>query len=945
MSGRSNAPTIPNLGACESGKSPDAATVGPLRDLWQQRSARTDQFNRTDPNQGLREADAWLAEEVGLDRLEGIARAHRARGHALRFLGRYVEAIQEYDLAKARFQALRLMGEDFRTNLGYVWALRYLARYTEAISLALETRSYYEDQNSPVLTATILVNLGAVYRRTGDLTLALDAYRSAERLSKDHGDLPGQARAAMNLGNLLADLGQFERSLRSLQHAGRIYQRLGQHSSVALAKMNIGRLHSQRGEFGEAIAVLSESRDVYARLKLRRDRAFVDLYLLRAYIGLNLKREARQACRRAIATLSDLNMPYELGQALLFLASMLEADGKLAQAARQAKSAGKVFEGAGNRAWTAISRAQAATIQSRLRHGLSRAEAIRAITAAREELAELGAREWVGQLWLCSGDLLALDGKLAEARHAYLQGIDTGEAIRSDELLYRAHWALGLLPDTAANDALKHFRTAADLVERLRLRTRATELKVSFVGDKTPLYEAALAVLLDQPIPDLPQMFGFMERSRSRTLADAVSQSGQSALQLPAEERRLTNRISELRARAAALYDRAYGTTGEPAAGVDAQARKQLDRLEARIAKAHQRLALVRPGADRSALATLDQLRGTLDASTAAITYFETRGALHALVMTQRGETLVREITRVDEVRRLGRRVQFHLGKAAYGSDYLRQNILSLRAGLDDPLRALWNLLIAPIASHLAQARTLVVLPNAVTYGLPFHAFIDGDTYATERFAIQYAPSATMRCVNERRPPAASGPLLIVGISDPTVPGVRTEVDRLHALVPGSVLLVDDQASAQSLRRLAPGASALHLATHGVFREDNPAFSGVKLADGWLTTGDLAEICRDMAMVTLSACESAVGGDQGGGEIMGLSQAILGGGCRALVSSLWTADDQSTVALMSDFYTLLGRGLPASEAMRQAMLAARQRDDHPYFWAPFAVFGDMRRPL
>ncbi len=78
---------------------------------------------------------------------------------------------------------------------------------------------------------------------------------------------------------------------------------------------------------------------------------------------------------------------------------------------------------------------------------------------------------------------------------------------------------------------------------------------------------------------------------------------------------------------------------------------------------------------------------------------------------------------------------------------------------------------------------------------------------------------------------------------------------------------------------------------------------------------------------------------------MGISQAILGAGCSSLISSLWTADDEGTVALMIDFYTELKHRASASRAMRSAMLAVRQRSDHPSFWAAFAVFGDGKLPM
>ena len=42
--------------------------------------------------------------------------------------------------------------------------------------------------------------------------------------------------------------------------------------------------------------------------------------------------------------------------------------------------------------------------------------------------------------------------------------------------------------------------------------------------------------------------------------------------------------------------------------------------------------------------------------------------------------------------------------------------------------------------------------------------------------------------------------------------------------------------------RSATATIALHLATHGVFRADNPTYSALELADGWLSVGELAEL-------------------------------------------------------------------------------------------------------
>ena len=78
-------------------------------------------------------------------------------------------------------------------------------------------------------------------------------------------------------------------------------------------------------------------------------------------------------------------------------------------------------------------------------------------------------------------------------------------------------------------------------------------------------------------------------------------------------------------------------------------------------------------------------------------------------------------------------------------------------------------------------------------------------------------------------------------------------------------------------------------------------------------------------LVTLSACETALGRDQGGEGFVGFTQALLMSGTRSVCLSLWKVDDTATALLMQRFYAnLLGRRpglnppMPKAEALREA---------------------------
>jgi tetratricopeptide (TPR) repeat protein len=248
------------------------------------------------------------------------------------------------------------------------------------------------------------------------------------------------------------------------------------------------------------------------------------------------------------------------------------------------------------------------------------------------------------------------------------------------------------------------------------------------------------------------------------------------------------------------------------------------------------------------------------------------------------------------------------------------------------------------------------------------------------------------------------------------LPGTRAEAERLRSLceragVPCR-LLADSDASEQELDRLAgskelAGCRYIHLAPHGDLNDRMPLQSAVILAhdclpdplkqleagkpvyDGRLTAEEVLEKWDLHAdLVTLSACETALGKYEGGEGFVGFTQALLLSGARSVCLSLWKVDDTATALLMQRFYAnLLGqrpglkkplgkaealaeakrwlRDLSAEEVARQAAALtqgvargkgrkplplfptaknsaatkAARPYAHPYYWAAFVLVG------
>ncbi len=187
------------------------------------------------------------------------------------------------------------------------------------------------------------------------------------------------------------------------------------------------------------------------------------------------------------------------------------------------------------------------------------------------------------------------------------------------------------------------------------------------------------------------------------------------------------------------------------------------------------------------------------------------------------------------------------------------------------------------------------------------------------------------------------------------LPGTRYEVEALAQLFksddrPTRILLGAD-ASEPELDRLAASGELgrfgfIHLATHGVIDEAIPVRSAVILTqtglpdpleqvlnhkpvfDGRLSVREIQRGWDLKAeLVTLSACETALGRDAGGEGFVGFTQALLMSGARSVCLSLWKVDDTATALLMQRFYAnLLGARPGLSRPMSKVAALAEAKE-------------------
>jgi CHAT domain-containing protein len=317
----------------------------------------------------------------------------------------------------------------------------------------------------------------------------------------------------------------------------------------------------------------------------------------------------------------------------------------------------------------------------------------------------------------------------------------------------------------------------------------------------------------------------------------------------------------------------------------------------------------------------------------------------------------------------------------------------SFRKAMSDPTRLgesvdfeaaqqLYQWTIAPMDAQLREQNidTILFSMDDGLRSLPYAALHNGQQYLIETYRTALIPSFSL--TNRDRSLALSQQgLLAMGVSKSTgglapLPAVPLEVSTItQQLWRGpSQSTLDEDATLNQLkaRYQQQRFGVLHLASHAEFNPGNVENSYIQLWDDKLTLPKVRQLSRELnwqglpslELLVLSACQTALGNQE---AELGFAGTALNAGAQSAIASLWSANDQGTLGLMSGLYQGLGTGLAKSEAIRQAQLMmlrgdtrlqngqlflanrgaiaaplTDQRFQHPYFWSGYTVVGNWR---
>jgi CHAT domain-containing protein/peptide methionine sulfoxide reductase MsrA len=261
----------------------------------------------------------------------------------------------------------------------------------------------------------------------------------------------------------------------------------------------------------------------------------------------------------------------------------------------------------------------------------------------------------------------------------------------------------------------------------------------------------------------------------------------------------------------------------------------------------------------------------------------------------------------------------------------------------------LYEILIRPIESQIATSspKNIAIIASGQLRYIPFETLYDkkNDQVLLEKYPIYY-----LTRISTSTPPATERkPLQGLAFANPKptqeeLKGTEIEAETISKIFPGSEKYLGINATLDIFKKQAFRFSILHLGTHGCFNLAGCPNLGMQANTILFANKEQYNIAdaallglKNTELITLSACQTAKEANADGQEISGLAYVLERAGAKSVIASLWSAEDNTSAEIMTQFYQNLHKGMTKSEAMQKAKLS--QIKSHPFFWSPFILIG------
>ena len=519
-------------------------------------------------------------------------------------------------------------------------------------------------------------------------------------------------------------------------------------------------------------------------------------------------------------------------------------------------------------------------------------------------------------------------GRLEEAKEGMNRLLKV-KVITENRQLYRLVLTdLGIIAvrENRIDEAIRFFKKAIDLIEEQRSTINTEASKIGFVGDKQQVYQDLIAVLFEKG--RFEEAFEYAERGKARALVDMLAAKKQ-FVGGGVDRVKTASLFKELEeAETKSIYLDYQGGSFEKRASTRALKVTKVNQI-AQVSLQLSSLVTVR---------SLDakRIQNLLANNETLIEYYYHGDCVFAFVITQGS---------VHGIKLEGKDLSPEISK-------FRKQIMNPDSNqFKEHGQNLYENLFQPFEAMLAT-QNLTIVPHGALHYLPFNSLCSKDGYIIDRYNIRVLPSASVMEFLSGPREGQAGELIAFGNPDLEdrrldLPFAEAESLAITKGQPNSKVLIRRQATETAAKKFGGQFKCVHFATHGAFNPDIPLKSGLMLSrdsenDGMLTVEELYDLTLNADLVTLSACETALGKVTSGDDVVGFTRGLFYAGANSIVSSLWKVDDRATSILMQHFYENL-KNSDKCTALRKAQLEVKNNyNSHPFFWAAFQLTGAVQ---
>ncbi len=915
-------------------------------------------------------------------------------------LGRYEKAIEFYEQALVIARELKNRRGEGRTLYGLGIANKKLGRhekaieyYEQALPIARELKERGDERRA-------LIALGNANERMSRYEKATEYYEQALSIARELKDRKSEGMGLNGLGMASLGLSRYEKAIEYFEQSLAIAREVKDRTEEGDALNNLGLASTNLSRYVKAIEYYEQALAITRELKDRAHEGNALNNLGIVYDSLSRYEKAIEYYEQALAIAREVNDRAGEGSALDNLGSTNRSLGRYEKAIEYYQQALAVKREVKDRAGEAI----ALIGLGNAYRGLGRDE--KAIGYYEQVLAiarEVKDRAREGHALNDLGAFYSSYSRYERATEYYEQSLAIKREVkdRAGEGLTLAN--LMQLEQKQNNNWLAIFygKQAVNVYQEVRgnIKTLDRESRQSYLKDKEGAYRALADLLISEArLPEAEQVLALLKEEEYSKIVrrEGPLSSGLGFNKAETEGAKISDQLASLARERGALEARLDNKTAND---VD---RRRLDEVDSQIAQSNREFRRVMAEITKSAPTDTRGLEAAQQ-SQALMPDLRSLGpgtvALYTVVTKDKGWIMM-----VTPDSRKAYSIE---------TNGLDETIAQLRATFKDdrfdpvPLaQRLYKMLLeAPQKEgptlahdlHTYGARTLMWSLDGVLRYVPVAVLHDGKDYLVKSYINVVFTTASISRLN--RPVSRPWHGLGLGVSKqygnfPALPGVEHELQSIFSektgspgsgVLAGQIRLNEAFNKRSMMEGLRQGFTVVHIASHFSFDTANEEKSYLLLGDGnGLTLEELQDyqnIFEKVELLTLSACDTAVGGANGK-EVEGFAYLAQNLGANAVVASLWPVADVGAEALMREFYYLRSKdqSLSKAEAFQRAQLAllrgeeksldarekkARSRGPqvaaaeggngmvpykkdasapfaHPHYWAPFILIGNWK---